>query len=87
MNNASFNRSDPRDTTRGGVSLAPHADRIVTLLGVKQKALWPSMERSAMKHYFVAQKVSLLEWLYNAPQKVCVRTYPKLNNNAFCYYS
>jgi len=56
--------------------LAPHADRIVTLLGVKQKALWPPMERSAMKHYFVAQKVSLLEWLYNAPQKVCFRTYP-----------
>ena len=25
MINASFDRSDPRDTTRGGVSLAPHA--------------------------------------------------------------
>ena len=25
MDNASFDRSDPRDTTRGGVSLAPHA--------------------------------------------------------------
>ena len=51
-------------------------DRIATLFGVKQKALWPPMERSAMKHDFVAQKVSLVEWLYNAPQKVCVRTYP-----------
>ena len=46
-------------------------DRIATLFGVKQKALWPpGMERSAMKHDFVAQKVSLVEWLYNAPQKV-----------------
>jgi len=51
-------------------------DRIATLFGVKQKALWPPMERSAMKHDFVAQKVSLVEWLYNAPQKVCVHTYP-----------
>jgi hypothetical protein len=49
-------------------------DRIATLFGVKQKALWPPMERSAMKHDFVAQKVSLVEWLYNAPQKVCVHT-------------
>ena len=51
-------------------------DRIAILFGVKQKALWPRMERSAMKHDFVAQKVSLVDWLYNAPQKVCVRTYP-----------
>jgi len=49
-------------------------DRIATLFGVKQKALWPPMERSAMKYDFVdfvAQEVSLVEWLYNAPQKVC----------------
>ena len=46
-------------------------DRIATLFAVKHKALWPPMERSAMKHDFVAQKVSLVEWLYNAPQKVC----------------
>ena len=50
-------------------------DRIATLFGVKQKALWPPMERSAMKYDFVAQKVSPVEWLYNAPQKVCVHTY------------
>jgi len=49
-------------------------DRIATLFAVKQKALWPPMERSAMRHDFVAQKVSLVEWLYNAPPKVCVHT-------------
>ena len=51
-------------------------DRIANLFGVRKNALWPPMERSAMKHDFVAQNVSLLEWLYNAPQKVCVCTYP-----------
>jgi len=51
-------------------------DRVASLFGVKQNALWPSMERSAMKQDLVSQKVSLLEWLYSAPLKVCVRTYP-----------
>ena len=45
-------------------------NRIATLFAVKQKALWPPMERSAMKHDIVAQKVSLVEWLCYAPQKV-----------------
>jgi len=34
------------------------------------------MERSAMKDDFVAQKVLLLEWLYDSPQKVYVRNNP-----------
>jgi len=51
-------------------------DRVASLFGVKQNALWLPVERSAMKHYFVAQKVSLLEWLYSAHPKVRVRTYP-----------
>ena len=30
MNNASFDRSDPRDTTRAGVSLAPQSTKLTS---------------------------------------------------------
>ena len=52
-------------------------DRVSNLYNVKQSALWPPMDRLAMKHNFLAQKVSLVEWLYSAPVKECVCTYPK----------
>jgi len=52
-------------------------DRVADLCNVKPKDLWPPMDRLAMKHDFLAQKVSLVEWLYSAPVKVCLRKYPK----------
>ena len=37
MNNACFDRSDPRNTTRGGVSLAPHTNSSMGGAGMRNR--------------------------------------------------
>ena len=54
-----------------------NVDRVSNLYNVKQCAMWPPMDRLAMKYDFLAKKVSLVEWLYSTPVNVCVRTHLK----------
>ena len=44
MMNASFDRSDPRDTTRGSVSLAPHANSSMGGAGMRNTKAWGAVD-------------------------------------------
>ena len=53
MINASFDRSDPRDTTRGGVSLAPHAKSSMVGAGMRNTKARGSVDGLVRTETFV----------------------------------